>query len=75
MDFAPCAAAFDIQPGFTGDYRAVVPRVSVPTLVLQSRDDPAVPMQVARWLADNGGDETKHIVVLQGNIVVRYWAR
>lgn len=37
---------------FLADIRPLVPRVTVPTLVLQSHADPAVPVAAAQWLAD-----------------------
>lgn len=36
---------------FTGDYRAVLPRVEQPVTVVQPRDDVAVPVAVGRYLA------------------------
>lgn len=47
----PAVAAVSFRAAFTGDFRKIYPRIRVPTLVLQSRDDPAVPMQVAHWTA------------------------
>ncbi|MFY9335891.1 MAG: alpha/beta hydrolase [Mycobacterium sp.] len=47
----PEVAAIAFRAAFTGDFRAIFPRVDVPTLVLQSQSDPAVPMDVARWVA------------------------
>jgi sigma-B regulation protein RsbQ len=37
---------------FLGDYRDALPRVTVPTLVLQCRDDVIAPMQVGHYVAD-----------------------
>ncbi len=47
----PAAAAVTFRAAFTSDFRALMPRLRVPTLVVQSRDDPAVPLATARWLA------------------------
>jgi len=47
----PQVAAITFRAVFTGDFRTVFPRVGVPILVLQSQDDAAVPMDVARWMA------------------------
>jgi len=39
------------RAALTGDFRALYPRVPVPTLVVQTRDDVVVPVGVARWIA------------------------
>lgn len=49
--YGPLVSAVMFRAAFTGDFRSIVPRVSVPTLVLQSTTDPAVPPEAARWLA------------------------
>lgn len=49
----PQVAAIVFRAAFTGDFRKVFPRIDIPTLVLQSQADPAVPMEVARWMASN----------------------
>lgn len=46
----PKIAAISFRTAFTGDFRKIFPRVSNPTLVVQSQNDPAVPMDVARWI-------------------------
>ncbi len=46
------------------DVRAVLPAVSVPTLVLHARDDVTVPIDDGRWLADH--IEGAHFVELPG---------
>jgi sigma-B regulation protein RsbQ len=46
----PKTAAISFRAAFTADFRRVFPRVSNPTLVVQSQNDPAVPMEVARWI-------------------------
>ena len=48
----PQVAQTMFRAAFTADFRRLYPRITVPTLVLQSRDDPAVPMDVARWVAE-----------------------
>lgn len=48
----PPVAQTTFRAAFTADFRKLYPRIAVPTLVLQSRDDPAVPMEVARWVAE-----------------------
>lgn len=47
----PQVAAIVFRAAFTGDFRKIFTRISAPTLVLQSQADPAVPMDVARWMA------------------------
>lgn len=49
----PEVAAIVFRAAFTGDFRKIFPRIDVPTLVLQSQSDPAVPIEVARWMANN----------------------
>jgi sigma-B regulation protein RsbQ len=51
--YPPETALAILRTVFTGDYRSVVPRVPTPTLVLQAREDPAVPAAAARWLAEH----------------------
>jgi sigma-B regulation protein RsbQ len=48
--YSPEVAYTAMRAAFTSDFRAHLPRVVTPTLLLQSRDDPAVPMDAARWL-------------------------
>jgi sigma-B regulation protein RsbQ len=48
----PEVAGVMLRAALLGDFREYMPYVSCPTLVLQSRDDPAVPIDAARWLAD-----------------------
>lgn len=47
----PTVAAVTFRAAFTSDFRHLMPRLSVPTLVLQSQADPAVPIETAQWLA------------------------
>ena len=47
----PAVSAISFRAAFTGDFRKFYPRIMIPTLVLQSQQDPAVPMAVARWMA------------------------
>ena len=51
--YSPEVAAIVFRAAFSSDFRAIVSRVKVPVRVLQSIDDPAVPMATAQWLADN----------------------
>lgn len=50
--YSPEVAAIIFRAAFSSDFRAFVPRVKVPVHVLQSCDDPAVPMATAQWLVD-----------------------
>ncbi len=49
----PDIASVLVRAIFQSDFRAELPRLSVPTLILQSQDDIAVPAEVAQYLADN----------------------
>jgi sigma-B regulation protein RsbQ len=49
----PANVAYTVmRAAFTSDFRSYMPRVRVPTLVLQTPADPAVPVAAAAWLAD-----------------------
>lgn len=59
-EFARSLAAYDpgvtltmFRAAFLSDFRKIVPRVTVPTLVLQSQADPAVPVEASQWLASH----------------------
>lgn len=47
----PQVALTSFRTAFTADFRRIYPRIDAPTLVLQSQNDPAVPMSVAHWVA------------------------
>lgn len=51
--YAPEVASIIFRAAFSPDFRPFASRVKVPVRVLQSREDPAVPMATAQWLADN----------------------
>ncbi len=51
--YSPEVASIIFRAAFNSDFRPFMARVKVPVRVLQSRDDPAVPMVTAQWLADN----------------------
>ncbi|HEY0883426.1 MAG TPA: alpha/beta hydrolase [Archangium sp.] len=51
LEYDPRVAAVMVRAAFSSDFRAHVAKVDAPTLVLQSTDDAAVPMQTAKWLA------------------------
>lgn len=52
QQYPPEVAHTVMRAAFTSDFRAYMPRVRNRCLVLQSRDDPAVPLEAAQWLAD-----------------------
>ncbi len=47
----PRVAAVALRAALRGDYREYMALVQCPTLVLQSSDDPAVPLAASQWLA------------------------
>lgn len=47
----PDVALTMFRAAFTGDFREAMPRVATPTLIVQSRDDPAVPLATAHWMS------------------------
>ena len=51
--YSPEVAATIFRAAFSADIRPFVSRVKVPVRVLQSRADPAVPMETAQWLAEH----------------------
>ncbi len=53
MCASPGMARATAEAGFHIDVRPVLPTITVPTLVLHARDDPAVPVQSGRYLADH----------------------
>lgn len=48
--YDPAVAATVFRVVFTSDLRSLMPRVGVPTLLVQSHADPAVPLDASRWL-------------------------
>ncbi len=52
LRYPPDVAYTLLRGAFRGDFRAEMSRVLVPTLVLQSAEDVAVPLQSSQWLAD-----------------------
>lgn len=49
--YRPDIGLSGFRAAFTSDFRAVMPRVPVPTLVVQTPSDPAVPVAAAQFLA------------------------
>lgn len=50
--YSPDVAAIIFRAAFSADLRSFLDRVNVPVRVLQSQDDPAVPMTTAQWLTN-----------------------
>ena len=53
MCASPGMARATLEAEFRTDVRPILPTITVPTLVLHARDDPAVPVQNGRYLADH----------------------
>jgi pimeloyl-ACP methyl ester carboxylesterase len=53
MCASPGMARATAEAGFRIDVRPILPTITVPTLVLHARDDPGVPVQSGRYLADH----------------------
>lgn len=49
--YRPEVAVMSLRAAFTSDFRGMMPKVAVPTLILQGTDDPAVPDSAAAFLA------------------------
>lgn len=65
--YRPDIGLAGFRAAFTSDYRRVMPRVTVPTLVLQTPDDPAVPVSAAQYLAAAIPASTLQIIDAQGH--------
>lgn len=65
--YRPDLAITVFRAAFTGDFRAHMPKVRTPTLVLQGTDDPAVPIPAARWLAHSVQDGTFEELYVEGH--------
>lgn len=63
----PDIARLILKMIFQTDHRAVVPRVTVPTHLIHSRQDVAVPVEVAHWLHSNLLGSTLEILELEGH--------
>lgn len=53
MCASPGMARATLEATFRMDVRAILPTITVPTLVVHARDDPAVPVQAGRYIADH----------------------
>lgn len=51
MTLNPDTAAIAFRAALTADYRPYLRRIEIPTLIMQSSDDPAVTADSARWMA------------------------
>ena len=52
MSASPGMARASFEAGFLIDVRPILPTITAPTLVIHAREDPAVPVQDGRYLAD-----------------------
>ena len=53
MSASPGMARASFEAAFRTDVRPILPTITVPTLVIHAREDPAVPVQGGRYLADH----------------------
>ena len=53
MSASPGMARASFEAAFLIDVRPILPTLTVPTLVIHAREDPAVPVQGGRYLADH----------------------
>jgi class 3 adenylate cyclase len=53
MCASPGMARATLEASFRIDVRPILPTITVPTLVIHNRDDPVVPVQSGRYLADH----------------------
>jgi pimeloyl-ACP methyl ester carboxylesterase len=53
MSASPGMARATLEAMFQIDVRPILPTITVPTLVIHARDDPAAPVQSGRYLADH----------------------
>ncbi|HNB26276.1 MAG TPA: alpha/beta hydrolase [Alphaproteobacteria bacterium] len=53
---------------FLSDYRAVLPSCTAPTTILQTRHDPAVPLQAAQYLGEHIPASTLEIIDATGHL-------
>ncbi len=53
MSASPGMARATLEATFRMDVRPILPTITVPTLVVHARDDPGVPVQSGRYLADH----------------------
>ena len=53
MCASPGMARATLEAGYRIDVRPILPTITVPTLVLHARDDPAIPVQSGRYLGDH----------------------
>jgi pimeloyl-ACP methyl ester carboxylesterase len=53
MSASPVMARATLEAGFRIDVRPILPTITAPTLVIHAREDPGVPVQCGRYLADH----------------------
>lgn len=64
---SPAIAQLVVRTIFQSDYRAILPEVPTPTLLLQSTDDPAVPPSVGQYLVKALPRATLHEIAGSGH--------
>lgn len=65
--YRPDVAAVAFRATLTTDIRSVVGQVTAPTLVLQGREDPVVPVVVAEWLGTALGNAPVRTLASRGH--------
>ena len=53
MSASPGMARASFEASFRIDIRPILPTITAPTLVIHAREDPVVPVQYGRYLADH----------------------
>ena len=53
MCASPGMARASLEASFRIDVRPILPTITAPTLVIHAREDPVVPVQCGRYLADH----------------------
>jgi sigma-B regulation protein RsbQ len=67
LALSPAIARSVVRVIFGSDYRAVLPEVAAPTLLIQSTDDPAVPLAVGRYMARTLPNATLREIEAEGH--------
>ncbi|MDX1467768.1 MAG: adenylate/guanylate cyclase domain-containing protein [Acidimicrobiia bacterium] len=68
---SPAAARAYMQQNFSSDARALLPAIQVPTLVTHVKDNPAIPIELGRYVAER--IEGAEFVELEGTDATPYW--
>lgn len=65
--YRPDIGLSGFRAAFTSDFRNVLPQVHTPTLVIQTPDDPAVPLAAAEYLVEHLADARLEILPAEGH--------